>query len=67
MPVVEIKLAGNRSIADINHNASEYGWTMIECERKGACTLEKDDIRININSDPEYPAYPDDEAWNLSP
>jgi hypothetical protein len=40
---------------------------MIECERKGACTLEKDNIQIDINSDPEYPAYLDDEAWNLSP
>lgn len=68
MPIVEIELAGNRSIADIDLNASsEYGWTMIECERKGACTLEKDNIRININSDPEYPAYLDDEGWNLSP
>jgi hypothetical protein len=68
MPIVEIELAGNRSIADIDLNASaEYGWTMIGCERKGACTLEKDNIQIDINSDPGYPAYLDDEGWNLSP
>jgi len=68
MPVVEIKLAGNRAIADIDLNASaEYGWTMIGCERKGACTLEKDNIRININSELGYPPILDDEDLNLSP
>ncbi len=68
MPIVEIELTGNRSIADIDLNASaEYGWTVIECERKGACTLEKDNIQIDINSDWKYPAYLDDEAWNMSP
>ena len=68
MPIVEIELAGNRSIADIDLNASaEYGWTLIECERKGACTLEKDNIWIDINSELGYPPILDDEGLNLSP
>ena len=67
-PIVQIELAGNRSIAEIDLNTSaEYGWTMIECEHKGVCTLEKDNIRININSEVGYPPILDNEDLNLSP
>ena len=69
MPFVEIELTGNTEIADLDINASaDLGWKITEYGREDACTLEKDDIRININSGMRYlryPSIPDEE--DLSP
>ncbi len=69
MPFVEIELTGNTEIADLDINTSaDIGWKITEYGREDACTLEKDDIRININSGKRYlryPSIPDEE--DLSP
>ena len=55
MPFVEIELTGNTSIADLDIDAStDLGWKITEYEREGACTLEKNDIRINMHSGMRY-------------
>ena len=69
MPFVEIELTGNTEIADLDINASaDLGWKITEYGHEDACTLEKDDIRINVNSGMSYlryPSIPDEE--DLSP
>lgn len=66
MPFVGIELTGNTSIADLDLNTSaDLGWKVTEYERKDACTLEKNNIRINMHSGVRYPPIPDEE--DLSP
>jgi hypothetical protein len=68
MPIVQIELTGNMSIADIDLNASaEYGWGVTEHGREGAYTLEKDNIHINVYPEVRYPPILDEEDLNLSP
>ena len=66
MPFVEIELTGNTSIADLDLNAStDLGWKVTEYERKDACMLEKNNIRINVHSGVRYPPMPDEEDMSL--
>ena len=66
VPFVEIELTGNTSIVDLDLNAStDLGWKVTEYERKDACTLEKNNIRINMHSGVRYPPMPDEE--DMSP